>query len=68
VNTLSACRGIGGDGCKMRVTAASLAAGKFVIRTIMARLGVDDEIAAGKGIKNHVDKTGTGNDSTYFKY
>lgn len=68
MDTLLARFRIGSDSGKMCVAATSFAAGELVVRTVVARLGVDDEIAASEGIENHVNKTGTGNDSTYSKY
>lgn len=60
---LASCR-IGGDGCEVGVTTASLATGELVVGAVAAGLGVDDEGAAGKGVKSHVDKTGAGHDGT----
>lgn len=50
----------------MSVAAASFAAGEFVVRAVMARLGVDDEVAAGHGVEDHVDKPGASNNSACF--
>lgn len=62
-DTMSLRLGISGDSSHV-VSAASFAAGKFVVRAVLARLGIDDEVSASESVQDNIDQTGTSNNST----
>lgn len=49
---------VGGDGSEVGIAAASSAAGELVVGAVVAGFGVDDQVAAGEGVQDNVDKAG----------
>lgn len=57
--------GVGDDCGEVGVAMASAAAGEFVVGAVVTGFGVDDEVAAGEGVEDHVDETGASDDGTF---